>query len=101
MITQEFVELATLIFGNQSVTVVTSVPPQEFVELATLIFGEGEHGGDGPGGDAIDDIEKISASHSSPSWQPHKAGWKKSSNKAASRPLASGEYPKDIWAEDD
>jgi len=71
--------------------------PQDFLELAETIFGAAAPDSDDPD----DDLAKISAAHASDSWQPHKAGWVKSSNKAASRPLATGEYPKSIWDEED
>ena len=44
-----------------------------------------------------DSVARIADASPDAGWAPHKAGWVKSSNKAASRPLATGEYPKSIW----
>ncbi|KAL1499408.1 hypothetical protein AB1Y20_011613 [Prymnesium parvum] len=63
--------------------------PQDFLVLADFIFGE-----DTATATQEDALARMSAAHASPSWQPHKAGWVKSSNKAAKRPLALGEYPR-------
>ncbi|KAL3905517.1 MAG: hypothetical protein SGPRY_010883, partial [Prymnesium sp.] len=62
----------------------------DFLQLADSIFGKSS----ADRAENADAISKISAAHASGSWQPHKSGWQKSTNKAAERPLATGEYPK-------
>merc|ERR1712050_756680 len=69
--------------------------PQEFLKLSVSIFGLPHETSETDETDEA--LAKISAAHASESWTPHKAGWNRSSNKAASRPLATGEYPKSIW----